>query len=146
MKLNFELSLKKPIGSRNFCKFIIKWLQRDIQNQSNMQKLQIRVDMLPLMDWFSWKSKPQKLSAKHVCQVISQNIEVKKQKSMYIIFLNPYRLFPGTNTPIERIARFLDKGNEVVSGTYFISSILSKYKKSIYKYWRAFQLRSQLPK
>lgn len=143
MRLHFSLPLKKPIGSRNFCEFIIRWIRSDILTKTNLDKLQIRVDMLSSASWIDWLSKPKKLDARNVCNQVIQCFEYKKQKNEYVIYLNPYKLFPGTRTPIEKIARFLDKGNDAVSGTYFISSILSKYNKSIYKYWRAFCLRSQ---
>lgn len=143
MKLEFSLPVNKPIGSQRFCEFIIKWLRADICRQTNMQKLQTRVDLLLSASWIDWIRKPTKLDAMSVCKTIVQCFEYKNHQSHYIIYLNPNKLFPGTRTPVERISRFLDKGNDIVKGTYFISSILLHYRKSIYRYWRAFCLRSQ---
>jgi len=109
----------------------------------NLQSIQIRADLLLSASWVRWNTLPRNINANKLCQDIVNCLEVKQRKSVFTIELNKKKLMNNSRTTLEQVARFIDKGNEVVRGTYFLTNIMTRYQVKIYNYWKAYRMRSQ---
>lgn len=141
MKIEFKVEHNSRKMARIFCQDVIRDLQRRICTEYNYYKMKIRVDSLVDAEWMRWKTKPRSLSVRNVMKIISNNFIYNNYGTSYIIYQNPRKLFPNSETPIYRVLRFLDYGNESIRGTYFVSTLMRYYQNNIYKLFYTFQLK-----
>lgn len=141
-RIRFELNRPQKIAIA-FCTYIIRWLRVDITRSVDYEALQLRVDLLKVASWIDWRIEPSNLQAKEVVRIICNSLKWKQVRNSYIIYIDDSKCFPGTFTPIAKIARFLDCGNEVIKGSYFITSVMLRYQENIYDYWAGFKIRTQ---
>jgi len=145
MKVTFEITnAKQHALARRFCQFVIKHLRDDILAETNFRSIQTRADLLLSASWIQWNKLPQNIDAKRLCVDILKCLEYKQRKSTFTIEFSRKRLMNNSRTPLESVARYIDKGNDIVKGTYFITKVTTKYQKKIYSYWRAYCLHSQM--
>lgn len=121
--------------AKSFCNFIVHQIKKDIRKKTSIRALQIRVDKMLEDNFIQWIDEaPDQLSAKHVLNVIINNIDWGKVKRDYFIEINPLAIFPGSTTTVSSVARYLNYGTLTVRGCYFLSLIFEAYQKNIYKY------------
>ena len=143
MKIQFQLmgSNEKEIELMDeFCKSLVRQIKRDVINLLPKEKLMARERDMLNATWILWKDdKPKHINMIKLAKFIAKNIRYKKRRGhRYLIEINPAILMPHSKNSIEQIARFLDKGNEVSTGTFFLSRVFMKYRVSIDEYWNAF--------
>ena len=126
-----------------FIKYLLKWLKHEIYRSANIRAIQVRLNLLPYANWISWKGKPHQIDANVFVQSVLNCFFWRYSKGQLIIKFDTHRIFPGTNNTVYQIMRFINYGNDAMSGTYFVSNIVNKYQKSIYDYFFAYRLRMQ---
>lgn len=141
MKIEFKLtsSNKKELAIiDDFCNLIVSNIKSDILNNTNLHKLSLYEDSIINADWIDWIRKPKYINMAKLIRYIVNHITYKsRKKHRYIIYIDN-KLIPNSKTPIDRLARFLDKGNEEYKGTFFISKVFMKYSINIDKYWKSY--------
>lgn len=142
MIIEFKVN-KVTQTSNRFCRYILKWIKHDILTKRGKKAIQMRLDLLPYMHWMSWVGKPHNISADMFIRQVANSISYTIRNNTFIIFIDEYRVLPGTYTPILKIVKYIDYGNELVAGTMFFSSVMLIYRKRIYDYWFAYKLRAQ---
>lgn len=142
MRIEFELqySSKDEMELRNdFCSFIVNNIKNDILRNINMSKILSKEYSILNASWISWINKPTSINFYSLIDKIVDSITfITRENSEYVILLNRKSLIPNSNTRLEKLARFIDKGNSAIKGTYFISSIFTKYEENIQKYWKRY--------
>ena len=97
---------------------------KDIMNPV-YQKLEIRCVFLLQLDWIDWIQKPESFDIDSIITEIIRNVVYKfSDPDLATIYITDEH-FSNTNTPISRIVKFLDQGNELVQGSFFITNILN---------------------
>lgn len=143
MNIFIELPNYRKRSASLFCRYIIKMLRADIERLSDNPKVIMRVSLLQSANWISWNGKPS-ITTKRVCKAIANSLSYKCYKNHYVIQIDSHTKLAGTNTTVDSIARFINYGNDYVRGSYVFSNLFKRYSNKIYKYWRAFLLRSQI--
>lgn len=134
-----DLTNKQRLVLNDFCKSLVKSIKFDILNGLIYQKFNDREKILLNASWVEWIDKPENLNMRYIVNLIVENIDYKILKEdKCIIYIKGY--LPGSRTKLEKVARFLDKGNDNCPPTAFISKIANKYKRKIEKYWKAYLL------
>lgn len=142
MKIHFIV--KKPNNvAILFCRYIIRWIKVELLRDTDFESLQLRIDLLKAASWMEWQNIPQKITAKQVVKLICNSLIWEKRKNKFTIRIDPRKRFPNSFNSLESVARFLDIGNDVVRGSYFLKKIELKYQTNIYDYWAAFKIRIQ---
>lgn len=142
MRIHF--TVKKPnIVTVLFCRYIIKWIRTELMRETNFEALQLRIDLLEAASWMSWSSKPDNITAKQVVRAVCNSLKWERRKNKFTITIDPRKRFPNSYNSLESVCRFLDEGNDVVRGCYFLKQIEIKYQTNIYDYWAAFKIRTQ---
>ena len=123
----------------DFCKFIVKNIRQDIVNSVNQEMIQSRETNVLEANWIDWNKKPKAIDMFKLVKFIVQNIGFKtRRKNTYVILINPKVNMPSSNTKLERVARFLDKGNDNSMPTSFLTSIFNRYRSNMNEYWKAY--------
>lgn len=142
MRIEFHLESKDKDElslAEDFCKLLVSNIKEDILRYTNYNKLELYEDSLINSNWINWKHKPSSINMKKLIKYIANSITYKSgRKHKYVIYIKSTIMLPNSYTPLERVARFLDKGNEIYRGTFFISKIFMKYRANIKKYWRSY--------
>lgn len=116
----------------------VSQLKREIVRDTIPAKMKLReIDILNA-SWIRWKKKPKHINMKSLVNYIVGNIRWVKRDNYFIIEMNRSTLMPNSHTSLYAIARFLDRGNNVMKGTAFISKVFNKYRKCINDYWKSF--------
>lgn len=142
MNITFEVKNPNDIAVL-FCRYIIRWLKREIVRDTNFESVQLRLDLLQLASWVHWVHKPQKIDAKQFVRLVINSLVYERRKNRYTITIDRHKLFPGTLTPLYKVVKFVDIGNDVIKGSYFLKHKEVKYQYNIYDYWAAFKIRLQ---
>lgn len=124
--------------SHIFCKYIIKCIQKDFKSKRSYDSLQLRLDLLQYADWMRWIGKPYKIDARTFINYVCNSVSYTVRQNNFIIYIDDRKFLPGTYTPILKVLRYVDFGNELVPGCMFFSSILLAYSKKIYDYYNSF--------
>ncbi len=142
MRIRFELKKPSRLGNA-FCNYIIKWLRTELLRNCDYTSIQLRLDLLQLSSWIDWMTPSHKVTSREFIRLVCQNIKWRRVRNSYIIYIDEHIMFPGTRTPLYRIVKFVDNGNELVRGTFFLTILFSKYQQHIYEYWSAFKIMTQ---
>lgn len=142
MKIEFKLNSsdnKELELVDDFCKSLISNIKSDILKSANFNKIKLYEDALLNAKWINWIKKPKRINMINLIKYIVDKITYRsRKKHRYIIYIKPTIMLPGSKTPLERVARFLDKGNEVYKGTFFINKVFMKYRVNINNYWKSY--------
>lgn len=123
----------------NFCKYLLSEIKSDIIENISYIQMNKRKDYLINTKIINWIEKPKDINMHKICLFIVNSFVCKHIKNnVYSISINPMIKLPMSKTKIDKVARFLDKGNEQVQPTQFISKILRVYMKNINKYWKLY--------
>lgn len=132
-----ELSKNKKLLLPMFCRSLVKSIRYDILNGIIYKKFIDREKILLDATWIDWIDKPEELNMRYIVNLIVDNITYKIiENDICIIYIKGN--LPMSNTKLETVARFLDKGNDDCPPTSFISKVTKKYKRNIYKYWKSY--------
>lgn len=142
MKIEFILKYKdyeEQVLREKFCEFIVNSIKYDIINNTNYSKLCSKsLDVLKL-SWIDWIVKPLNINMKIIVEKISDSVTFSIRKDgVCSIYLRRDRFIPRSNTKLERLARFLDKGDRKTRGTYFLSSVFRKYEENMQSNWKKY--------
>lgn len=122
-----------------FCKLLVNNIKKDIFNSLPIEKLNSMEKFLINAKWINWIDKPTSINMSKLAKLIIKNIRCYKMKNdIYTIDINPLQLMPFSTNKLEQIARFLDRGNELSSGSHFINDIFIKYRLMINNYWNSY--------
>ena len=142
MNFRFELKYMNKEEIKlipEFCKFLLKNIQSDIENNISHKKFNRYEKYLLTTRLISWKVKPQSINIVNLCYLISKSFVCTKGKNnSYSIHINRLKRMPNTKTQLSKIARLLDKGNDIIPGTLFISTVINKYIRNINKFWELY--------
>jgi len=142
MKIIFKITSKdkEELSIVNdFCNMLVSEIKSDILNNVNYYKLSLYEDSLIKSSWIIWKRTPRKIDMKKLVNLIVDSIVCTNlRKGRHMISVDNSVILPNSYTSIERVARFLDRGNELYNGTFFISKIFMKYQKRINDYWKSY--------
>lgn len=125
----------------SFCNTLIKNMAHDIRSNINFQRLQVYEKKILNAKWIKWNSnKPKSINMLGLLESILDSIEYQRRNNTgeYAILFNSNMRLYGSRTSINRIARFIDKGNESIPGIYVFSNTFNKYSKNIDQYWKAY--------
>lgn len=127
-----ELSIEK-----SFCYQLKDWVSDEIKNTIHIDKLKMYEDMFLKSTVIDWVHKPFKIDMVNVVNMLLDNIKCYKvsNKHIYLICFSNEQ-FPNTLTSFDKIARFLDKGNESFPGLHIFSNTFNRYENNINKYWK----------
>jgi hypothetical protein len=124
-----------------FCQYIIKKIKVDLFYSVSDSKMRVREIDLLNASWIRWKNNkpPKRINmSKLVNYIISNIVFINRRNSNFSILINPRTLMPHTYTPLEQIARFLDKGNNATPHTLLFTKVFNFYRKNLNKYWDNF--------
>lgn len=123
----------------DFMDGLISQIKRDIKSSVVASKFIVREQDVLNASWIRWKIKPRHIRMKSLMLYVTSNLEwVQRRNNQFVIQINKLAKIPNSYTSIDTLARFLDKGNNVTPGTYFISKVLAKYRENINDYWKAY--------
>lgn len=117
---------------------LVAQLKREIVRSTSLSKLLIRERYILNATWIRWKKKPRHINMKSLVNYIVGSIQWVERDNSYIIEVNRAKLIPNSYTSIYALARFLDRGNNLIKGTSFISKVFHKYRLKINDYWKSF--------
>lgn len=144
MKISFELPSEVRRHSILFVRLLVKCLRNDISELFRSPKVKMRASLMLASTWIDWEQRPAKVDIEMLEKCVRNSVQYRRHNNSFYIGFDANLLLPGTRTPIYRIIRFINYGNEDIKGCYLFSKLFLKYQKNIYKYWRAYFLRSQL--
>lgn len=123
----------------DFCNYLVREIKQRLLLEMPVDKLISKEKDILNASWIQWTKKPNHINVIKLVKLIINNIRYRKRKGhKYLIEINPNILLPRSKTPIEQVARFLDKGNNVTFGTTFLSRVFMIYRSSINNYWRSY--------
>lgn len=117
---------------------LVSQLKGEIVRSTTPSKLLMREQYILNASWIRWKKKPRHINMKSLINYIVGCIQWVERDDNYIIEVNRLRLIPNSYTSIYALARFLDRGNNVMKGTSFMSKVFHKYRLNINDYWKSF--------
>ena len=142
MKLIFELigeDREEMELMDEFCEQLVIDIRRDIYNNVIPSKMECREEDILSANWIDWIKKPSSLNVMTIVNLIIDKIGYMSRKNTFVICVSPKAKLPNSNTSLDSIARFLDKGNEDTPYTVFISKFFNDYTTvKINNYWEAF--------
>lgn len=142
MTIEFDLP-KTTKNSYKFCNYIVTWLKRELL-QCNLEAIELRLALLEHATWIKWIDRTHPIiSARRFLRILSECICWTCVRGHFIIYIDNRRLFPGTYNTVEQVMRFINFGNELLPGCYFLSRIMLRYQARIYDYWFAFRIMTQ---
>lgn len=142
--ITIELRVKKETQTAHkFCKYIIHWIKKDFMAGRNRESIQLRLDLLQNASWMKWIGKPKKITAESFISYVNSCLSYTVRQNNFLIYIDDRKLLPGSYTPISKVIRYIDYGNELVPGCMFFTSILRGYRKSIDTFWFAFKIKTQ---
>ena len=123
-----------------FCRLLLKNIKTDIRDNISYRKFNRYEKYLLESNLIRWKvDKPSSINVVELCNIIANSFKCYEMKdNSFSIKIDRSIKLRGTKTRIATIARLLDKGNEEIPGTLFISSVLNKYSKNINKFWQVY--------
>ena len=123
-----------------FCRLLLKNIKTDIRDNISYRKFNRYEKYLLESNLIRWTvDKPDSINVVELCNIIANSFKCYEMKdNSFSIKIDRSVKLRGTKTRIATIARLLDKGNEKVPGTFFISSVLNKYSKNINKFWQVY--------
>lgn len=123
----------------DFMDGLVSDIKKDIMRSVIPAKFLVRESDVLNASWIKWKKKPKHIKMKSMMMYIANNLVwVKRQDNQYVIEINKSAKIPNSYTSIDALARFLDKGNDVIPGTHFMSRVLTRYRRKINDYWKAY--------
>ena len=123
----------------DFLDYLLQIIRTDIKNNLIPNKLLMREQDLIDAKWIKWRRKPTKLNMIKIGNLIVNNIFwYQRRFDTYVVQIRKGTLLPNSFTNLHLVARFLDKGNNKVPPTWFISKTLFKVRKNIKDYWMTF--------
>lgn len=135
-----DMSLAEKGLMDGFSKYLLESIKYDILTGINADKLLAREKYLlksPLIRWKSDRSESINMFA--LIEFISDSFICEELKdNSYVIHIDRHVYMPNTRTKIDKVARLIDKGNDKISPTNFISKVIHRYMKYINKYWRVY--------
>ena len=144
MRIYIELPKRLRHSGVIFSRFIISHLQSDVNKLLQDSRVRTRIAYVLASEWIRDRELLSKLDEDALQSYIEDAIRYKRFEDYYIIEFDPNVALPNSRVSVESIIRFVNYGNESMKGCYLFSKLFLKYQKNIYKYWRAFCLRSQL--
>lgn len=123
-----------------FCRLLLKNIKTDIRDNISHRKFDRYEKYLLDSDIIRWTiDKPNSINVVELCNIIANNFKCYEMKdNSFSIKIDRSVKLRGSRTRIAVLARLLDKGNEEIPGTLFISSVLNKYSKNINKFWQVY--------
>lgn len=127
----------------SFCSYLLAEIQEEIANNINYRKMESREKYLISAKWMRWTSRVYHINMISLAYRIANSFICTKREmnGQYVIQIDPKLYMYNSKTKLSTVARFLDKGNEKVRGTWFISSVLNRYTRNINRYWYAYASR-----
>lgn len=123
----------------NFCEYLLSEIKSDIISNISYIQMNKRKKYLINSNFVNWIERPKNIDMHKFCIFIVNSFVCKNlNNNVYSISINKKVKFPKSKTSVDRIARLLDKGNEEIQPTQFISKILRIYMKNINKYWKSY--------
>lgn len=142
--ITIEFKVKKQTQTAHrFCKYIIHWIKRDFKSRRNREAIQLRLDLLQHASWMKWIGNPHKIDAETFVSYVNSCLSYTVRQNTFIIYIDDRKVLPGTYTPISKVLRYVDYGNELVPGCMIFTSILRSYRKSIDTFWFVYKLKAQ---
>ena len=122
-----------------FCNALLKEIKSDILSHINYIQMNKREKYLIEAKFIKWIDKPESINMSKICNFIVRSFKCKNLKNnIYSISIDNSIRLPNSKTKIDKVARFLDQGNENIQPTQFISRILRFYMKNINSYWKSY--------
>lgn len=123
-----------------FCIFFVKKIREELHYSIVENKLNVREKDLLDSGWINWiGEKPDSINmVKLIDYIIDNIICIKRKNNTYSILVNPRKNLPGSYTKLERIARFIDKGNEKTPPTLVFTKVFNRYRDNLKLYWDYF--------
>lgn len=123
----------------DFLDYLLKVIQNDIKANLIPNKLLFREQDLINASWIKWKRKPKKINMIKLGNLIVNNLFwYQRRFDTYVVQISKGRILPNSYTKLHLVARYLDKGNNKMIPTWFVSKTLFKVKKNIMLYWKTF--------
>lgn len=143
--MNFIFDLKQMDKDEidlipEFTEFLLKDIKKSLFNNCNYKKLKRYESYLLKSGFIQWKkSPPKQLNIIKLCEFIINSFECTHTKdNKYSIHINKSIRMPNTYTKIDNVARLIDKGNDKINGSLFISVVIHKYMRNINKLFQNF--------
>lgn len=122
-----------------FCEFLVENLKKDIKRFTNIEKLQSYEKTLLSATWIRWIKKPAYLNMEWVLTEIIRSIRYyERRERVFVITIDQSKKLESSRTKLEKIVRFLDKGNISTAPSGMFSKIFNRYQNNINRYWKAF--------
>lgn len=123
-----------------FCRFLLKNIKTDIRDNISHRKFDRYEEYLLNSDIIKWTiDKPDSINVVDLCNIIANSFKCCEMKNnSFSIKIDRFAKLKGSRTRLATLARILDKGNEEVPGTLFISSVLNKHSKNINELWKIY--------
>lgn len=123
----------------DFLDYLLEVIQNDIRANLIPNKLLFREQDLINASWIKWKRKPKKVNMIRLGNLIVDNLFwYQRRFDTYVFQISKGKMLPNSYTKLHLVARYLDKGNNKMIPTWFISKTLFKVRKRISIYWSAF--------
>ena len=139
MRIDFELKYKNEKEKdirEDFCKMIVSSIKQEITNTFNLEELSAVFDKV--CKEFGIHNK---INIYTLMQYISRCIKYKHIKEDWFeIYIDTSLVYPRSKIKLERIIRFIDKGNgTTVKGTGMFKRIFMRYAEEMQKHWKSFK-------
>ena len=144
MEIVFELreDQVKLYDRRLIYKFLdnlVESIKKDIKDALIPAKFEMLERGLLNANWIRWKTKQSGINISKLVDRILSCITWQERKTSFRIYIDPKMKMPYTvNTSLERVARFLDKGNNVSKHSTMFSRVFNYYQKNINEFWKAY--------
>ena len=116
------------------CNKIYLYLCRSV----NRKKIRLRLNYLKKVNWINWIDNKD-ISVNEIMLAIKNSLKVSRKKTIWEISFNDNVMIPHTRTPITRLIRFLDYGDNKVHGTGMIQYIKRRFSViQLNKWWIAY--------
>lgn len=123
----------------DFLNYLLNVIQNDIRENLIPNKLLFREQDLINASWIKWKRKPKKINMIRLGNLIVNNLFwYQRRFDTYVFQISKGKMMPNSYTKLHLVARFLDKGNNKMIPTWFISKTLFKVRKRLPLYWSSF--------
>lgn len=124
---------------RDFCIMIRDQIRLEIIENSIPLKFIVREVDLKNAEWINWKHRPIRINMTKLVKLIVKNINITRDfRNIYTIQINPIAKMPDSYNSLDQIARYLDRGDEDIPPTAFISNVFDKYRNIISQYWKIY--------
>ena len=126
-----------------YCEWLCEQIYARINTDINRRKIQVRFNYLYKVSWLHWVNK-RTLNVNSIMNTVRNSLIYEQhRKGIWRIKLNTNVLIPNTYTPMDRLFRFLEYGDNNIKAIGMIAKVRKHFNsQNLMSLWKLFSMEN----